>query len=342
MRAAVLIAPGKPLEIWDVVLPEPGLGQVRVRLRRSGICGSQLLEVSGSRGEDAYLPHLLGHEGSGTVISVGAGVTKVRPGDRVIISWMTGVGLDAGGLRLTAGTRTVNAGPVATLAEEAIVPENRLVPIPDGVPLPDAALVGCALATGCGIVRNTLQLRAGQSIAVFGAGGIGINVVQMARYSGAGPIIAIDVDQKKLAWAKEFGATEVIDARREDVLGAIYAFSGGGVDAAVATAGSRSSMELALAAVKRGGTAVIAGNLAAGERVSIDPFDLIKGKRLIGTWGGENNPDSDFPFYLDLVRQGALRLKELASHSFPLEAVNEALAALRAGNALRAVVDLAP
>lgn len=341
MKAAVLRQPDAPLSIEEVVLPAPGRGQVQVRIRASGVCHTQLSEAKGRRGEDRHLPHLLGHEAAGVVEAVGPEVSRVRPGDPVVVTWIKGPGLSVAGPRCTdARGLPVNAGPVATFAEQAVVSEDRVTAVPREMPLDLAALLGCAVATGAGAVLNTAALRPGESVAVFGAGGVGLNAVQGARLGGAGRIIAVDVHEAKLALARGFGATHTVDARREDAVEAIRALTEGkGVHVAVESAGRRAAMEAAFASVRfDGGRAVLAGNLPAGETIAVDPLELIRGKRLLGCWGGDTRPERDIPRYAGLFLEGKLKLAELVSHRCALEQVNEVLAALDRGEVARALL----
>ena len=176
-NAAVLIAHNQPLEIVTLDLPPLQAGQLIVKMAYSGVCQSQLMEVTGKRGKDPYLPHLLGHEGSGEVIEIGEGVSKVKPGDNVVLGWIKGKGINAPGATYKWGDVTVNSGSVTTFTEYAIVSENRCVKTPDGFPVELAPLLGCAVPTGAGLVLNTLKPKTGSSIAFFGLGGIGLSAM---------------------------------------------------------------------------------------------------------------------------------------------------------------------
>lgn len=338
--AAVLVDPAAPLALMELGLPELAPGQVLVDVAWSGVCGSQLLEARGRKGPDRYLPHTLGHEGAGTVLAVGAGVTKVQPGQRVVMSWIKGDGAEVPGTRYEGPTGAVNSGAISTFLTRGVTCENRVTPIPDAMPLREAALLGCAAPTGAGIVLNTARPEPGSSIAIFGAGGIGLSAVLGAKLAEASRILVVDVVPEKLAQARALGATDGIDARQDDPVAAIRELTGGGADVAIEAAGRRETMESALAAVRDGGgLCVLAGNLPYGERISVDPYDLIRGKRLVGTWGGESRPDRDIQRYVDHYLQGRLDLAALISREYPLTRVNEALADLEQGRVLRALLD---
>lgn len=344
-KAAVLVAPGQPLALWDdVEVPPLARGQVLVRVAYSGVCHSQLMEASGQRGPDPWLPHLLGHEATGEVLAAGDGVAKVRPGDRVILTWIKSEGLEAGGSRYRRGDTLINAGGVTTFSEYTVVSENRCVPLPPGVPLDVGSLFGCALMTGAGIVFNTMRPPAGRSLAVFGVGGIGLSALMAARLSGCDPLIAVDVEPAKLALAREFGATHLIDARDTDPVTAIRDLTGGaGADYTVEAAGLTRTIEQAFEAVRRGGgLCVFAGHPAAGGRIGLDPFELICGKRIEGSWGGECRPDRDVPRLAQLYTQGNLPLERLITHRYRLDDINHALSDLAAHRVGRALVEIAP
>lgn len=314
-----------------------------VEIRYSGICHTQLSEARGKRGPDPYLPHCLGHEGSGVVLDVGAGVTKVVSGDHVVLSWIKGLGLEARseGYEREGGGH-VNSGAIATFMRTTITCENRLTPISKEMPLREAALLGCAFPTGAGIVRRAGRARAGSSLAVFGSGGIGLSVIVAARLIRAQTVIAVDVHDKKLELARSVGATHVVNSRQVDPFLAIQDITGGsGVDVAVEAAGIRGAMEAAFAATSvNGGICVLAGNLPKGERISIDPFDLVRGKRLVGTAGGESDMDKDIPEYVGLYLGGSLELGSLISHEYRLDEINPAMDAIEAGKVARAIIDM--
>lgn len=340
--AAVLVKTGQPLQILDLEMPPLKPGQVLVDLAWSGVCGSQLLEARGRRGPDRFLPHTLGHEGAGIVAEVGPGVQKVRPGDSVVLSWIKGTGLDVPGTVYGSSLGPVNSGAISTFMRRTVTCENRLTPIPPGTSLREAALLGCAVPTGAGIVLNTLAAREGTSLAIFGLGGIGMSALLGAVARGLTPIVAVDVQPIKLQLALERGATHVVDARSQNPVEMIRALTGGaGVDFAIEAAGRTTSMESAYASVRPGGgVCVIAGNASAGETVRLDPMDLIRGRQIQGTWGGETQPDRDIPRFLDLAASGRLSLASLVSHSMPLERINEALDLLESGEAGRILVEL--
>jgi S-(hydroxymethyl)glutathione dehydrogenase/alcohol dehydrogenase len=340
--AAVLEQLNKPLRIRELTIPDLRPGQVLVEVAYSGVCHSQLLEVRGKRGPDRFLPHTLGHEGSGTVLEVSASVTKVKPGDHVVLSWIKGNGADVPFTVYQSLEGAVNSGAISTFMQQTVTCENRVTPIPDAMPLREAALLGCAIPTGAGIVSNTARVRPGSSVAIFGVGGIGLSAVLAADLVHATTVIAVDVSDHKLEQARQVGATHLINARQQDPLETILEITGQrGVDYAIEAAGQRETMETAFQVVRDGGgLCVLAGNLPHGERISLDPFDLIKGKRIVGTWGGETQPDRDIPMYVDLYLSGKLKLDRLITHTYNLDEINQAFSDLEAREVGRALIAL--
>jgi S-(hydroxymethyl)glutathione dehydrogenase/alcohol dehydrogenase len=339
--AAVLTEVNKPLELLELIVPPLKPGQVLVDVAWSGVCHTQVLECRGYRGEDKFLPHCLGHEGSGTVTGVGSGVNKVKLGNRVIMSWIKGTGADVPGTVYEANGRKVNAGGLTTFGRQAVVSENRLTIVPDDIHLRDAALLGCAVPTGVGVVLNTARPRPGESIVIFGAGGIGLCAISGAVISSCFPIIAVDVQPNKLELAKAMGATHCVLASEDDPVAQIRKLVSGGVDFAIEATGKPRVMQQALESVRsQGGVAVIVGNAHHGQRFDLDPQQLNQGKRLFGTWGGDNWPDRDYPRYCKLLQSGKLKLQPLQSETFPLEQINAALDALESGAVARPLIDM--
>ena len=344
-KAAVLTRLNKPLTILPrVECYKPSRGQVLVKLAFSGVCRSQLMEVRGRRGPDAYLPHMLGHEGSGEVVEIGDGVNKVRPGDLVILGWIKGSGLESGGVQYHCDClpEKINAGGVTTFNEYALVSENRVVPLPLGVPLDIAVLFGCAVPTGAGIITNDLQPIAGSSVAVFGLGGIGMSALMATMLFKCEKVIAIDVSADKLALARSFGATHTIDASSSDPVNEIRELTDGlGVDYAVEASGQAKVIEQAFESIRRGGgVCVFATHPEKGKTISIDPYELICGKQIRGTWGGNSNPDRDIPMFAQLYLEGKLPLEKLISKRYPLEAINEALDDLEGHRVGRPLIEI--
>ncbi len=339
-QAAILVKQNEPLQMWELEVPPLQKGQVLVEMAYSGLCHTQLNEIKGAKGEDRFLPHTLGHEGSGVVVDIGEDVSKVKAGDHVVLSWIKGKGHDVPGCCYQSAHGKVNSGAISTFLTHAIISENRVVPIDKRMPLKEAALLGCALPTGAGVVKNEMQLQAGNSFAVFGVGGVGLSALIAAKLFGANPIIAVDVQDEKLELAKQFGATHVVHAHQEDPAEVLKEITGGGVDYIFESAGKRLPMEQAFSALKSSGLCVLAGNLPKGEKIQIDPFDLICGKRIIGTWGGKSRIDKDVADYVALFLQEKIPLEDLITHEASLSKINQLFAALERAEVGRAVIDL--
>jgi S-(hydroxymethyl)glutathione dehydrogenase / alcohol dehydrogenase len=332
--AALLVETGKPLVLADIEIPALKPGQVLVEVAVSGVCHTQILECRGYRGEDKFLPHCLGHEGSGIVRQLGPGVTKVKAGDRVILSWIKGSGADVPGSVYEWEGRKVNAGAITTFSKLSVISENRLTRLPDVLALRDAAMLGCAVPTGLGVVFNTAQPKVGQSVVVFGAGGIGLCAIAGAAIAGCSPIIAVDIRPEKLELAKRMGATHV-------GVEEIARLCPKGVDFAFEATGRPAVMLQALQSVRQqGGAAIIVGNAHHGEMLTLDPRQLNQGKRLLGTWGGDNMPDRDFPRYCELLATGKLNLAPMVSKAYRLEEINAAIDDLEAGRVARPLVEM--
>jgi len=343
MKAAVLVETGKPLEI-DSGIEVPSLvpGQVLVEVAFSGLCHSQLMEARGKRGEDSYLPHMLGHEGSGTVVDVGQGITKVRPGDKVILGWIKAEGMDVPGPRYEKNGKRINAGPITTFNNYAIVSENRCVKLPQGVPIDVAVLFGCAIPTGAGIVMNQIRPEKGSTMAIFGLGGVGLSALMASALFGCSAVIAVDVEDDKLKLAGEFGATHTINSTRQDPIHKILEITGGkGADYSVESAGLSKTIEVAFRSVRKfGGLCVFASHPPAGAKIELDPYDLICGKRIEGSWGGSSSPDKDIPLLVGLYLEGKLPLEKMLSARYPLEGINQALDDLENRKIVRALIEM--
>jgi S-(hydroxymethyl)glutathione dehydrogenase/alcohol dehydrogenase len=344
-KAAVLYETGKPLVIVDdLEIPEPGKGQVLVNISSSGICRSQLMETQGCRGHDRFLPHLLGHEGSGVVEAIGEGVQKLRAGDRVVLTWIKGQGADIPSSTCTHGSETINAGAVTTFSHHALVSENRCVPLDVDIPPDVASLLGCAIPTGAGIVLNTMKPNEDDSLLIIGLGGIGMSALLGAVLRGCSPIIGVDPDPDKLELARQLGATHTIDPTAENLEEAARVIvADGGVDFSIEAAGRTETIEQAFGLVRdNGGLCIFASHPPAGDTIRLDPHLLIRGKQIRGSWGGDTDPDQDIPFYARKFAEGQLPLDRLVTHRFPLEDINEALALLESGRAGRIVIDMDP
>jgi S-(hydroxymethyl)glutathione dehydrogenase/alcohol dehydrogenase len=360
MKAAVIYAAREPMVVEGVELEDPRQGEVLVRLAASGVCHSCVHAADGSW-DWAIFPSVLGDEGAGVVQSVGPGVNTLQAGDHVIISWSPTCGrcrycvsgrpqlcerrpefgyMEDGTSRMRVrGQEIKHFGP-ATYATEMVVPENAAVKIRDDIPLEKAALIGCSVTTGAGAVINTAKVPAGASLAVFGAGGIGLNAVQGGRLCGAYPLIAVDVADNKLEFAQRLDATHLVNGSREDPVEAIRALtSGRGAEFTIVAVGSIKAMQQAWDATAPGGTCVVIGAPSSSERMTVDPLNLYKDeKRLTGSRYGSSRVHDDFGRFVDLYMAGKLELDALITKQYPLEDVNEAHRALSAGENMRGLL----
>ena len=343
MKAAVLESLNSPLIVVDIDLPNSlEFGQVLVKVHYSGICGAQINEIEGAKGPDKFLPHLLGHEGSGTVLDMGPGVTTVKKGDRVVMHWRQSDGLQSPTPTYKWGGRTVSAGWVTTFNESAVVSENRLTPIPDDFDLKLAPLFGCAVTTAMGVVNNDAHLKVGQSIVVFGVGGVGLNTVQAADMVSAYPIIGIDLADSKLELARKFGATHVFNVDKvpnlQEEIRSIVGETG--ADVVVETTGKAKVIEQAYELTHPDGKTVLVGVPTKGDNVSIYTLPLHFKKTLSGSHGGDAEPHLDIPRYIRLCERGKLKLEGLITHEFSLDEINKAIYVVRSGGAGRVILKM--
>jgi S-(hydroxymethyl)glutathione dehydrogenase/alcohol dehydrogenase len=339
-KAAILVELNRPLVVADIVMPdELAFGQVLVKVHYSGICGAQINEIDGAKGPDRFLPHLLGHEGSATVLDVGIGVKTVAKGDTVVMHWRPSDGLQSDPPCYEWDGRRVNAGWVTTFNQRAIVSENRLTRLPQGFDLRVAPLFGCAVTTAMGVVNRDAALQVGQSVVVFGVGGVGVNIVQAAQMVSAYPIVAVDIVVSKLEWAKRFGASHAFDSndpgladRIREVVGAL------GADVVVDTTGRARVIELAYDLTRPDGKTILVGVPRKGDNISIYSLPLHFRKVLTGSHGGSAEPHVDIPRLVRLLAAGRMTLDGLITHEFPLDAVNDAITLVRRGEAGRVVL----
>lgn len=360
MKAAVLEAYGQPLNVTNVDLHDPQAHEVKLRIRATGVCHSDL---SIQQGRIPYpTPCVLGHEAAGEVIEIGDGVTNVKVGDHVVCMWTPMCGdcymcrrgqthlceraramgmMDDGTSRLSLNGQLVYHGiSAATFAEEGIYRDYALVKIGNDIPFEVAAVIGCGVLTGVGAAINTAKVRPAESVAVVGCGGVGINVIQGARLVGANPIIAIDTMQSKLDMAERFGATHLIDASNKDAVAEVQGLTHGrGVDAAFEVVGSPVLERQVFDMTRRGGRAVFVGVAALGDEVTLPSLQLALGeKNVLGCYYGSCDPKRDIPLFLDLWKAGKLDLEGLISQTLTLDDVNGAFEDMEAGKVIRTVL----
>ncbi|MBL08993.1 MAG: dehydrogenase [Acidiferrobacteraceae bacterium] len=333
MNAAILVEQNKPLVIDRVELPQKiEVGQVLVKIDCSGICGSQLGEIDGVKGEDKYLPHLLGHEASGVVQSVGAGVKHVKSGDKVVLHWRKSQGIESMPPHYTWNGKPLNAGLIATFNEYAVVSENRLTRVSASINMEIASLFGCAVTTGFGVVENNAEIKLGESVVVFGAGGVGLNIVQAANLLSAYPIIAVDLHDDRLKLAKIFGATHTINSNKTDVKEKIVEIlETQNVDAFIDNTGQPAIIEMGYDLTGPQGRVVLVGVPRKGNLINIYSLPLHFGKTISGSHGGETIPHQDIPRYQKLLDANRIQLRPLITDRFSLNEINTAIQKMRVG-----------
>ncbi|GAA2309796.1 Zn-dependent alcohol dehydrogenase [Streptomyces kunmingensis] len=357
VRAAVLPAVGSPLEIAGIDLPEPGPGRVRIKLAAAGVCHSDLSLTNGTM--RVPVPAVLGHEGAGTVVSVGEGVTHIAPGDEVVLNWAPSCGschactlgevwlcanalagaADVYAHRSSDGSDLHPGLNVAAFAEETVVAANCVLPAPAGVPLTDAALLGCAVLTGYGAVHHSARVREGESVAVFGVGGVGLATLQAARIAGASKIIAVDVSPAKEELARQAGATDYVVAS-ENTAREIRALTGKqGVDVAVECVGRAVTIRTAWESTRRGGRTTVVGIGGKDQQVTFNALEIFHwGRTLAGCVYGNSDPATDLPVLADHIRAGRLDLSALVTEHITLDDIPAAFDNMVAGKGGRALV----
>lgn len=339
--AAILVEQKKPLELAEVDLPKLRYGQVLVEIKATRICGSQIGEIEGVKGPDKYLPHLLGHEAGGMVLETGPEVRHVLTGDRVVCHWRRGAGIDAGGSVYKWGGKPVNAGPITTFQKFAVISENRLTKVPPETDIELCCLLADTLTTGFGVVARDARLEIGESAVVIGVGGIGLGTVLGAHLAGACPIIAVDLHDHKLAKAREFGATHVIHAGREDMATRIREILGGTADAVFDGTGNPTVIQSAWSVTSPKGRVVLVGVMPSDRALSLNTLPLHYGKRLIGSEGGSSRPAQDIPRILRLLQAGRFSPTSMVTDRVPLSGIYEAIARMRQGLPIHTLVRLA-
>ncbi|RPG23452.1 MAG: S-(hydroxymethyl)glutathione dehydrogenase/class III alcohol dehydrogenase [Gammaproteobacteria bacterium TMED92] len=363
-KAAVAVAAGQPLQVETVDLAGPRQGEVLVEIKATGICHTDAYTLSGADPEGLF-PAILGHEGAGIVREVGAGVTTLKPGDHVIPLYtpecrqckfcLSGKTNLCGAIRDTQGQGvmpdgssrfSLNGEPLfhymgtSTFANFTVVPEIALAKIREDAPFDKVCYIGCGVTTGLGAVMNTAEVEAGANVAVFGLGGIGLNVVQGARLAGAQRIIGVDLNPQRRALAEQFGMTDFINPNEVDsVVEAIIAMTDGGVDYSFECIGNTDVMRDALECCHKGwGESIIIGVAAAGREIATRPFQLVTGRVWRGTAFGGAKGRTDVPQIVDWYMEGKINIDDLITHTFSLDEINQGFEVMHQGQSIRSVV----
>lgn len=341
-KAAILVEQRRPLELAEVSLPALGYGQVLVEIKATRICGSQLGEIDGVKGPDRFLPHLLGHEAGGIVLEVGPEVSHVKPGDRVVLHWRPGRGIQAKPVIYDWDGRKVNAGNITTFQEFTVVSENRLTPIPKEIDFEMAALLADTLTTGFGVITRDAKVEVGESVVIIGCGGIGLGAVLGARLAGAHPLIAVDIHQNKLDAARTHGATHTIHSAEVDMENAVRKILGGPADVVIDGTGLPAVIETAYRLTSPRGRCVLFGVMHHEKTVSLHTLPLHFGRILTGSEGGQSKPETDIPRFVGMVLDGRFGVEGFVTHRYPLDQVNEAIAIMRAGESVHSMIHFEP
>jgi len=361
MKAAVMYENNKPLQIEEVTLDEPQSQEVLVKMVATGVCHTDLHFIKGEM--PCAMPVVLGHEGAGIVEKVGPGVTTLQPGDHVVlmVAWSCGkcrycvsgrpamcpewLGYNMMGT-LPSGTKRLHRGDQelnhffsqSSFAEYAVVHERTAIKVREDAPLDEVCLLGCGTTTGIGAVINTAGIRAGESIVVYGCGGVGLSAVIGANLAGAGKLIAVDTLNMKLEKAKELGADYVINASQEDPVQRVMEITGGGADYALECIGNVNVMAQAFASIHSGGKCVVVGMASLGSMMNIATFEFLLGKTITGSVQGDIRASIDVPQYVDLFMAGKLPIDKLISRYYGLDEINEAMEALEKGQVIRSII----
>ena len=333
--AAILVEQNKKLIIDKIDLPKHlKVGQILVKVHVSGICGSQLGEINGVKGPDKFLPHLMGHEGCGTILATGPGVENLEPNDLVVLHWRKGSGINSEPPIYSWNGKRLNAGWVTTFNSHAVISENRCTKIPQDTDYKVASLMGCAVTTGFGVVENNANLKMGESVCIYGAGGIGLNIIQASRLVSAYPIIAVDIVQKRLDLAKLLGATHTINVNNEDFNSSIERILEDGIlKVFIDNTGLPSVIEKGYELVSpNDGRLVLVGVPQKGQSINIFSLPLHFGKTIIGSHGGESNPSKDISRYLNLERKKIINFESLVGKIYRLNEINNAIEDMRKGS----------
>ena len=332
MKAAILEQIDAPLAVREVELTELKFGQVLVKVLVSGLCGAQLHEIKGHKGNAKFLPHLMGHEGCGIVEEIGLGVTTVEPGDKVVMHWRPGSGIESPFPNYVLDGKTISSGKVTTLNEYSIVSENRITKIPYDTPSVLAAMLGCSLTTALGIIDNECDLKFGESVGILGCGGVGLNLIQAAKMKNASPIYAVDINHQMCDLSTEMGA---------DVFANSIRHLPTTMDVIIDTSGVPEVISDAYDRLSPSGRLILVGQPTPGKSVelpnAVSMFDG-SGKSIRATQGGRTDPEKDIPRYIKLALRGSLDYESLHTDTFFLDEVNEAFDLLRSGNAGRIMI----
>ncbi len=341
MLAAILFKSKQKLRIEEISIPEKlEYGQVLVKIFYSSICGAQLNEIDAAKGKDNFLPHLLGHEGSGKVLKIGKGVKIVRPGDKVVLHWRKGDGIQSETPKYDFNGKRINAGWVTTFNEKAIVSENRLTKIPNNFNLKIAPLFGCAITTAMGVVNNDANVKIGQSVIIFGLGGLGLSIAKTLQLVSANPIIGVDNKPQKLRIAKKIGMENVFLNHKNISQKIQNIIKSGHADIVIDTTGNTKVMEQCYNLTTPKGKTILCGVPNHKKNINIHTLPLHFNKVIKGSHGGDSNPSEDIPRFIRLMEKKKIKLSDLITHEYNFKEINQAIKTLRKGSAGRILIKI--
>lgn len=339
-KAAILTEINKPLIISEIEDTDLKFGQVLVKVLNSGLCGAQLQEISGLKGNAKFIPHLLGHEGCGIVEKIGYGVTTVKPGDKVVMHWRKNNSIESEFPMYKYNGNYISSGKVTTLSEYSIVSENRLTTVPYDTPNELCSLLGCGITTALGVISNEANVKFGESVLILGCGGVGLSLIQGAKLANAYPVIGVDVVEYKRNLSIINGVDYFYNILEENILDSI---KNGSIDVIVDTTGNVNSIEKIFPLLSGNGRFILVGQPKHGDSINIpnayNLFDGI-GKSIKATQGGMTIPYMDIPKYVKLYKAGILNFTDLITHNFPLDDINEAIDLLKTGEAGRIIINM--
>jgi S-(hydroxymethyl)glutathione dehydrogenase/alcohol dehydrogenase len=336
MKAVVLTELNKPLKVCDITPMPLSIGQVLVKVLVSGVCGSQLLEIKGYKGNAKFLPHLMGHEGCGIVSEVGQGVTRVKVGDKVVMHWMKTEGIESPFPAYKYENQIISSGKVTTLSEFSVVSENRLTPVPPDTNENLCALLGCCLTTGLGAVVNDANIKMGESVLVLGCGGVGLSVVLGASIHGACPIVVSDISDDKQVLAYAVGATRFINPHTSGQIKDKF-------DVIIDTTGACDLIGVSMEMLADSGRYILVGQGRPNDTIHITNFMHLfggKGKTIKASQGGATNPAVDIPRYIKMAKYGLINVDNMITNILPLEDINEAVELMNQSKTGRVIIKI--
>lgn len=329
MIGAILRQIQEPLSVEEIDLPQLGYGQVLVEIHSSGICGRQIQEIMGFKGEDKYLPHLLGHEGGGIVKKIGSGVSKCKIGDHVVLHWRKSKGIESSFPIYNNSSGKIGGGLVTTFNSEAVVSENRITVIPSNVNFDVASLLGCSVTTALGLINNEAKAKIGESILIIGSGSVGLSLVQASTLVSCYPIVTCDIKKEKLDKSIELGASDVIKINSEKIElieKSKKIIGNNGYDIIVDTTGVPELIDIAYNILAPQGRLVLVGQPKKGERIIFsNASDNFFGKKIFDSEGGKTNPDTDIKNYLKIIQNNKIDIEKIITKRIKIKDINSAI-----------------